>query len=240
MSSLCVGTLGLVGVGTAGAVEPAGATTPAHVAAHSPVGVYNTRYSDGAEGTLTVDANDTWSEVFSGSSESGYWTQLGAAIALTTNHTELSDNGCLSYGKVGASGIGTAKSPGFYNCPGGVGTWYATKGKAKLAPKSGKHGFNVSAAGTYSYNDSFNDVNEGLTLTSTSSTYEGTLAFSSTCSGEWVQQGTTVAMNINGGGCGTNSWVYVGTANPSGISSSAHKGSVTFDGTAGTWFAKRT
>ncbi len=237
-SALCLGTLGMFGAGVAGAASPARVASPSHHSSHSPVGVYKQHNSDGAKGILTVKANNTWSALYGSLSESGYWVSRGNAIALTSNQTQLSDLGCLLYGTINANGIGTARNLGFYNCPGGVGTWYASTGKAKAPPKAGKSGSGPHAAGSYSYNDSFGDSGEGLTVNANISAHEGTITFSSNCSGEWVQQYSTIAMNINGN-CGGESWVYLGTVTAGGLSSAASPGHVTFDGSTGTWYGVR-
>jgi hypothetical protein len=93
----------------------------------------------------------------------------------------------------------------------------------------------VSAVGNYKYNDSKGDHNEGLQLNA-----NGTVLFSSGCSGIWVQQGSAIAMDINAN-CG-NTWIFTGTVNSAGLSSNAHRGRLEeFSGGAsfGSWYAVR-
>ena len=91
------------------------------------------------------------------------------------------------------------------------------------------------AVGTYKYTDNLNDSGEGLTLKS-----NGTVTFESGCKGIWVEQGSTIAMDINAG-CQGSHWIFTGTVSAQGLSSKAHPGRVFEQGTGGTrtgtWFA---
>ena len=120
--------IGLVGVGSAGAVSHARASTP------TAVGLYN--YTDGgviieggAAATITINANGTFTLLYTSITDSGQWLQQGKTIALTVTSGEDGSGGCLLLGTIVRKGINSASKQGPIDCEaqfGKTGTWYAT------------------------------------------------------------------------------------------------------------------
>jgi hypothetical protein len=95
----------------------------------------------------------------------------------------------------------------------------------------------ASAAGSYTYNDSVGDTLEGLVLGT-----DGTVTFSSGCTGLWVQSGKIFSMDINDN-CSESTWIFSGVVGPKGLSSSKKPGALTLDNPSGfdggTWYATK-
>ena len=129
---LAGGALAVLGVGAFG-VAPATAAA-AHPAAASPPGVYN--YNDGgviteggAATTLTINANGSFTLIYSSITDSGQWLLYGKTVALTVTNSEDGSSGCLLVGTVNHRGINSVAKPGPIDCNsqfGKTGTWYAS------------------------------------------------------------------------------------------------------------------
>jgi hypothetical protein len=85
-----------------------------------------------------------------------------------------------------------------------------------------------TAWGSYSnYSDSAGDTGETLTLFQ-----DGTLSFSSGCTGLWVQQKKTIALEIDSSSCEGTKWVFVGTVKGSRTFTLSGTGTDYISGTA--------
>jgi hypothetical protein len=129
---LAGGALAVLGVGAFGVAQ---ATAAGHPAAVSPLGVYN--YNDGgviteggAATTLTINANGSFTLIYSSITDSGQWLLYGKnTLALTVTNSEDGSSGCLLVGTVNHRGINSAAKPGPIDCNsqfGKTGTWYAS------------------------------------------------------------------------------------------------------------------
>jgi hypothetical protein len=111
-------TIGTVGLG--GAMASA-ATKPPSAAGTYAITIAGTSY-----GELVLNTNQTYS--VSGNTDTGVWSTTGKAFAMSVTATN-GDEGCTFSGKLGKSGIGSARKQGNFTCPGDhLGKWYATKG----------------------------------------------------------------------------------------------------------------
>lgn len=111
-----------------------GVSGDAHPNVVSAVGIYdyfdgNVIVEGGAAATITINANGTWTLMYSSITDAGVWVQQGRALALTVTSGEDGSAGCLLLGTVQRRGINSATNQGPINCSnpfGKTGTWYAT------------------------------------------------------------------------------------------------------------------
>jgi hypothetical protein len=104
-----------------------------HSSTPNAVGLYN--YFDGniiTEGgqptTLTINANGTFTLLYSSLTDTGVWVQQGKTIALTVTSGEDGSAGCLLLGTVERKGLSSATKQGVIDCMvpfGKSGSWYA-------------------------------------------------------------------------------------------------------------------
>ena len=116
-----------------------------------------------------------------------------------------------------------------------AGTIGMSAGAAGAAPAHASTA-GLSVAGKYSYTDNLYDHGEGLTLNA-----NGTLAFSSGCTGIWVKSGSSIAMDINAG-CTNTYWIFSGAVTATGLSSKLNPGHLIETGkisAKGSWYAVR-
>ena len=116
----------LCGTVTMGTASLGGAVAAAAAKPHTAAGTYAITIAGTSYGQLVLNTDQTYS--VSGNSDTGVWVTTGKAFAMSVTAAN-SDQGCTFSGKLGKSGINSARKQGNFTCPSGlVAKWYASRG----------------------------------------------------------------------------------------------------------------
>jgi hypothetical protein len=251
--ALCLGSIGAIGVGAAGASTkggPLGRTAAPRVYAGGiTAGTYDWVVNDEVYGTITFESGDSWTTDFN-DADGGYYVEAGKSVSTEMTTGGDADSGCIFAGKASKAGtsIGTTAKPGEFVCSNGrSGTWEVVPEGSVPRRSVNSHGnvFRQSTAASRvpdtivpkKYPWFINGEKAGKITFSSANTFTSTLP--SDDAGYWVEAGSAITLDITSGTDTGQSCLFAGKVSTAGTSIGTSTSPGTWIcpgyGSSGTW-----